>query len=135
MCSLFAVNSIKIFPRPSSFTSYFKGDPKMATKKGAKKKALKDHSPKDGPSDKQVDDPIIIKGGSISITFEGSAKFKKDPGNPKNGFDHQDTSKQLTQVVALRWNAVTSKYELIPGPFAKGKIPLEKDDMVVIYYI
>jgi hypothetical protein len=103
----------------------------MAAKKTSKPKPAKRPS----KLKQQVDDPIIIKGGSVSINFEGGAKFIKDNSNPqKNKFDHGNGSKRLTQLVALRRNNATGEYEPIPGPFPNGRIPLERDDWVVICY-
>jgi hypothetical protein len=99
----------------------------MANKKTAKNKSrlVKTTSKKE---EHQVDDPIIIKGGSISVSFD--KKF--NPGKFK--FDHPNSGKQLTQLVVLRLNGATGEYEVVPGPFAYARIPLQSQDQIVICY-
>ena len=75
----------------------------------------------------QVDDPIIIKGGSVSVQFEDDTKFRKDSGHNKNKFDHRDVSRELTQLVVLRRdaNGIYREYR---------RVALEKTDNIVICY-
>lgn len=101
----------------------------MATKKASKTKSAKGSSQKGGKTE-QVDDPIIIKGGSVSVQFDGNTKFKKDNSNPKNKFDHKDPDRQLTRLVVLRRNSTTGTYDPIPG----GRIPLQREDRIVVCY-
>jgi hypothetical protein len=97
----------------------------MANKKAATKSAR--GNSKRTESDKQVDDPIIIKGGSITVQFEGDKKFKKDNGQAKNKFDHLDISRELTQLVVLRQDA-SGVYKVFK------RVTLQKTDNVVICY-
>jgi hypothetical protein len=90
----------------------------------------------DGPGIEQVDDPIIIKGGSVSLSFGDSSRFIRDNADPKNTFNHADTTKLLTRMVILRLNTVTQKHEplRITAPILDGTIPLQSRDIIVICY-
>lgn len=84
----------------------------MATRKAAGKKSRK----RNGPTTKQVDDPIIIKPGN-SITMEFDSKFAAvtNPSASRRKRKH-GTANALTAVWIYR-NGVGTQYALNPGDF------------------
>jgi hypothetical protein len=82
----------------------------------------------------QVDDPIIIKGGSITITFGDNTRWKKDTADPKNKFDHVNAGKQLSQLLLLRKNATSGEHEPLPINAANGRVTLQREDIIMICF-
>src|SRR5258708_23286562 len=86
----------------------------------------------------QVDDPIIIKGGSVTLSFEqiGFRDVTTSAGDKLKRFEHVDPTRQLTQLVILRSNAATAHYDplSIAGPIPDGRIALQPRDMIVTCY-